>query len=331
MEHNQINRELKLLLIVPSKALVAGQFFSLVEPCIMFLLSAIYCGLLYGLYVPDWQFSVSQSTGSTIYELTAVKCSVRGDLRPAYLTVSPFMSYISLSQECNGFNSDTVSESMPSWCHAAFDPEGIVRFGEGPDHKGLLYAALPCIFARDLKSIPRLELEFTTAAAAIGNLKSTVATAVAASSRLLLLLRRAACLVARQALVAFLPPLVVQNTESTRPSESTLTGFNHRQPTSDLPGGVPLVGSPTALVPFAIDAKDSIALLPLLTEFQKLNLLAGEVDCLVGKLSESSGTWMGDVELKRQDPQKNERVTGLPCTHRHMGESHQQIRLLPGV
>ncbi|KAH0720569.1 hypothetical protein KY284_005599 [Solanum tuberosum] len=42
---------------------------------------------------------------------------------------------------------------------------------------------------------------------------------------------------------------------------------------------------------------------------------------------------MGDVELRRRVPQKNERrqrVAGLPRMHRHMGESHRQIRLLPG-
>ncbi|KAG5582015.1 hypothetical protein H5410_052642 [Solanum commersonii] len=127
--------------------------------------------------------------------------------------------------------------------------------------------------------------------------------------------------------------------------------ISHNSPTSEV--GVALVGSPIVLVPFTIDAKDSIALIPLLTEFQELNsklensklkqelyrvirvkLLAEEVDCLVGKLSESCGTWMGDVELRRRVPQKNkrrQRVTGLPHTHRHMSESHRQIRLVPSV
>ncbi|XP_060176211.1 uncharacterized protein LOC132606649 isoform X1 [Lycium barbarum] len=96
--------------------------------CIMFLLSAIHCGLLYGLYVPDWKFSVSQSTGTTIYE---VKCSVRGDLGPACNSAGMVDRYIlginhlyakpvyRNMKECNGSN-------MPSWCHAAFDPEGIL-------------------------------------------------------------------------------------------------------------------------------------------------------------------------------------------------------------
>ncbi|KAH0721610.1 hypothetical protein KY284_006640 [Solanum tuberosum] len=133
--------------------------------CIMFLLSAIHCGLLYGLYVPDWQFSVSQSTGSTIYE---VKCSVRGDLGPACNSAAMIDRYIlgidhlytkpvyRNMKECNGSNRETVSESMPSWCHAAFDPEGIVssltaaatsiiglQYGhilvQFQDHKGRLY------------------------------------------------------------------------------------------------------------------------------------------------------------------------------------------------
>lgn len=134
--------------------------------CIMFLLSAIYCGLLYGLYVPDWQFSVSQSTGRTNYE---VKCSVRGDLGPACNSAGMIDRYIlgidhlyakpvyRNMKECNGSNSDTVSESMPSWCHAPFDPEGIVssltaaatsiiglQYGhilvQFQDHKGRLYS-----------------------------------------------------------------------------------------------------------------------------------------------------------------------------------------------
>lgn len=45
--------------------------------------------------------------------------------------------------------------------------------------------------------------------------------------------------------------------------------ISHNSPTSEV--GVALVGSPIVLVPFTIDAKDSIALIPLLTEFQELN------------------------------------------------------------
>ncbi|WMV51647.1 hypothetical protein MTR67_045032 [Solanum verrucosum] len=186
--------------------------------CIMFLLSAIHCGLLYGMYVPDWQFSVLQSTGSTIYETSQ------------FAPLGPILIFHKNEID----PTVTVSESMPSWCHAAFDHEGIVR-------------------------------------------------------------------------------------DETFLAKTPIVASSHNSPTSKV--GAQLVGSPIALVPFAIDAKDSIALIPPLTEFQELNSLAGEVDYLVGKLSESSGTWMGDVELRWRVPQKNEcrqRVAGLPRTNQHM-------------
>ncbi|XP_060167523.1 uncharacterized protein LOC132598581 isoform X3 [Lycium barbarum] len=124
--------------------------------CIMFLLSAIHCGLLYSLYVPDWKFSVSQSTWSTIYEL---KCSVRGDLGPACNSAGMVDRYIlginhlyakpvyRNMKECNGSN-------MPSWCHAAFDPEGILRMWE---HQELLeentLRESVNLFARDVEGV----------------------------------------------------------------------------------------------------------------------------------------------------------------------------------
>ncbi|KAH0720572.1 hypothetical protein KY284_005602 [Solanum tuberosum] len=62
--------------------------------------------------------------------------------------------------------------------------------------------------------------------------------------------------------------------------------------------------------------------IPYLPYVNHVSVLAGKVDCLVGKLSESSGTWIGDVELRRQVTRKNEchqKVAGIPRTHRHMG------------
>ncbi|PHU04693.1 hypothetical protein BC332_25515 [Capsicum chinense] len=68
----------------------------------------------------------------------SVKCSVRGDVGPAcnsagmidrhilgidHLYAKPVYRNM---KECNGPNSDRISENMPSWCHAAFDPEGSV-------------------------------------------------------------------------------------------------------------------------------------------------------------------------------------------------------------
>ncbi|XP_059647462.1 uncharacterized protein LOC132293836 [Cornus florida] len=119
---------------------------------IAFSLSAIYLGLLYGLYVPDWQFKVLDSTssflsanGSCIYKVT---CSVRGDLGPACNSAGMIDRYVlginhlytkpvyRNLQECNISNNGTVPESSPSWCHAPFDPEGILS---------TLTAAVTCI------------------------------------------------------------------------------------------------------------------------------------------------------------------------------------------
>ncbi|XP_031130767.1 heparan-alpha-glucosaminide N-acetyltransferase-like [Ipomoea triloba] len=99
-----------------------------------FVLSAIYMGLSYGLYVPDWQFSLPQSASfgssseSYIYK---VNCSVRGDMGPAcnpagmidrtilgigHLYAKPVYRNL---KECK-------ISYPPSWCHAPFEPEGIL-------------------------------------------------------------------------------------------------------------------------------------------------------------------------------------------------------------
>nr|XP_004500724.1 uncharacterized protein LOC101494283 [Cicer arietinum] len=106
------------------------------------ILLAIYSGLLYGLYVPDWQFDVSTSTsslppidGGNIY---TVNCSVRGDFGPACNSAGMIDRYIlgldhlykkpvyRNLKECNMSSTGQLSDSSPSWCHAPFDPEGIL-------------------------------------------------------------------------------------------------------------------------------------------------------------------------------------------------------------
>ncbi|XP_015582430.1 heparan-alpha-glucosaminide N-acetyltransferase isoform X2 [Ricinus communis] len=118
---------------------------------VAFSLSAVYLGLLYGLYVPDWQFEMSNAAssalpinGSNVY---MVKCSVRGDLGPACNSAGMIDRYVlgfdhlytkpvhRNLKECNMTNGQ-VSESSPSWCHAPFDPEGLLSS---------LTAAITCI------------------------------------------------------------------------------------------------------------------------------------------------------------------------------------------
>lgn len=109
--------------------------------CIVLLLSVLYLGLLYGLYVPDWQY-VIQSDSSLMtasnFTVYSVKCSVRGDLGPAcnsagmidrdllgidHLYTKPVYRNL---KECNIPSDGQVPQASPSWCHAPFDPEGIL-------------------------------------------------------------------------------------------------------------------------------------------------------------------------------------------------------------
>lgn len=107
-----------------------------------FSLSAIYLGLLYGLYVPDWQFEMSNATSSVFPTnhsyVYMVKCSVRGDLGPACNSAGMIDRYVlgidhlykkpvyRNLKECNMSTNGQVPESAPSWCHAPFDPEGVL-------------------------------------------------------------------------------------------------------------------------------------------------------------------------------------------------------------
>ncbi|KAL9320251.1 hypothetical protein ACSQ67_012090 [Phaseolus vulgaris] len=113
----------------------------LVLACIL----AVYLALLYGMYVPDWQFTVhnpdSIYNGTTLtVSFPLVTCGVRGKLDPPCNVVG----YI--DREVLGMNhmykrpawrrSEACTEkspyegpfkrSAPSWCYAPFEPEGIL-------------------------------------------------------------------------------------------------------------------------------------------------------------------------------------------------------------
>ncbi|CAI0557657.1 unnamed protein product [Linum tenue] len=106
-----------------------------------FAIIAVYLGLLYGLYVPDWQFFVP-GQGYSDLPLDAraytVKCSVRGDVGPACNSAGMIDRYVlGIShlyakpvyknlKECNISRDKVFPESAPSWCHAPFDPEGLL-------------------------------------------------------------------------------------------------------------------------------------------------------------------------------------------------------------
>ncbi|KAL9238409.1 hypothetical protein vseg_012835 [Gypsophila vaccaria] len=117
--------------------------------CVAGILCTLYSGLLYGLFVPDWHIprlssSVSVSNSSAVYK---VKCELRGDLSPACNSAGMIDRYVlginhlytkpafGNLKECNKTKFG-IPESSPSWCHAPFDPEGIL---------GSLTAAVTCI------------------------------------------------------------------------------------------------------------------------------------------------------------------------------------------
>ncbi|KAJ6906421.1 heparan-alpha-glucosaminide N-acetyltransferase-like [Populus alba x Populus x berolinensis] len=120
--------------------------------CVAFSLSAIYLGLLYGLYVPDWQFEMSNATSSVFPTnhsyVYMVKCSLRGDLGPACNSAGMIDRYIlgidhlykkpvyRNLKECNMSIDGQVPDNSASWCHAPFDPEGVLSS---------LTAAVTCI------------------------------------------------------------------------------------------------------------------------------------------------------------------------------------------
>ncbi|XP_058098957.1 uncharacterized protein LOC131243544 isoform X2 [Magnolia sinica] len=106
-------------------------------------LCTMYLGLLYGLYVPDWQIKVPQSTSSASssnsnYTVLTVKCGVRGNLGPACNSAGMIDRYVLGSEhlyskpgyrnlkECTNSTKGQVSENSPAWCYAPFDPEGIL-------------------------------------------------------------------------------------------------------------------------------------------------------------------------------------------------------------
>ncbi|WRX23607.1 hypothetical protein QQP08_016094 [Theobroma cacao] len=117
------------------KDVSAGHFsvFRLVGACILIM----YLALLYGTYVPDWQFTV-QNKDSADYGKVA--CNVRGKLDPPCNAVGYIDREVlginhmyqrpawRRSRACtvNSPYEGPFKDAAPSWCHAPFEPEGIL-------------------------------------------------------------------------------------------------------------------------------------------------------------------------------------------------------------
>ncbi|KAH7678646.1 Heparan-alpha-glucosaminide N-acetyltransferase protein [Dioscorea alata] len=116
-----------------------------IEWVVAILLSSLYVGLVYGLYVPNWEFELP-STNSTLsipsYGVRAetVQCGVRGSLEPPCNAVGLIDRLLlgerhlyqrpvyRRTKDCSINSPDygPLPPNSPVWCLAPFDPEGIL-------------------------------------------------------------------------------------------------------------------------------------------------------------------------------------------------------------
>ncbi|XP_047064731.1 heparan-alpha-glucosaminide N-acetyltransferase-like [Lolium rigidum] len=102
------------------------------------LITITYTTLLYGTYVPDWEYRIS-GPGS-MDKTFSVTCGVRGDSGPGCNAVGMIDRKIlgiqhlygrpvyARSQQCsiNSPQNGPLPPDAPSWCEAPFDPEGLL-------------------------------------------------------------------------------------------------------------------------------------------------------------------------------------------------------------
>lgn len=103
------------------------------------VLTIVYLLMLYGLYVPDWEYRIpiGASSGAEAFK---VKCGVRGNIGPACNAVGMIdravlgiqclyhMPIYARTEQCSINSPDygPLPPDAPSWCQAPFDPEGIL-------------------------------------------------------------------------------------------------------------------------------------------------------------------------------------------------------------
>ncbi|KAK1420460.1 hypothetical protein QVD17_22076 [Tagetes erecta] len=112
---------------------------------VVFSLGILYTALLYGLYVPDWDFEVVNENSSlsapnygTVTQ--TVHCGVRGSLEPPCNAVGLIDRLVlgeshlyqrpvyKRTEECSITSPDygPLPPNAPAWCLAPFDPEGLL-------------------------------------------------------------------------------------------------------------------------------------------------------------------------------------------------------------
>ncbi|XP_009359837.2 heparan-alpha-glucosaminide N-acetyltransferase [Pyrus x bretschneideri] len=103
------------------------------------IITTIYLSLLYGLYVPDWEYQIPVDSSSAL-KTFSVKCGVRGDTGSACNAVGMIDRTIlgiehlykrpvyARTEQCSINSPDygPLPADAPSWCQAPFDPEGLL-------------------------------------------------------------------------------------------------------------------------------------------------------------------------------------------------------------
>ncbi|XVE86422.1 hypothetical protein DITRI_Ditri18aG0033200 [Diplodiscus trichospermus] len=104
------------------------------------VLTIIYISLLYGLYVPNWEYQIPDATSSSAPKIFSVKCGVRGDTGPACNAVGMIDRKIlgiqhlyrkpvfvrTMQCSINSPDYGPLPSDAPTWCQAPFDPEGLL-------------------------------------------------------------------------------------------------------------------------------------------------------------------------------------------------------------
>ncbi|KAF9686084.1 hypothetical protein SADUNF_Sadunf03G0121500 [Salix dunnii] len=104
------------------------------------ILVTLYLSLLYGLYVPDWEYQIPVTASSSSPKIFRVKCGVRGTTGPACNAVGMIDRTLlgiqhlyrrpiyARTKTCsiNSPDNGPLPPDAPSWCQAPFDPEGLL-------------------------------------------------------------------------------------------------------------------------------------------------------------------------------------------------------------
>ncbi|KAG6781316.1 hypothetical protein POTOM_014210 [Populus tomentosa] len=104
------------------------------------VLVSLYLSLLYGLYVPDWEYEIPVAASSSSPKTFRVKCGVRGTTGSACNAVGMIDRTVlgiqhlyrkpiyARTKACSINSPDygPLPPDAPSWCQAPFDPEGLL-------------------------------------------------------------------------------------------------------------------------------------------------------------------------------------------------------------